>query len=542
MKRIITSGVHKRHLENGFTCDREECVKKNCNGDAHDDKCKMEDLRYLLSDDWDCLSLPMNKKDIRKEYHSDMDRLINARNMWGMLWAEELYRLRCVDVKAYAYQSALLSCDWNRDTLETNGMLMDNLVEERSDGLRQRLVDRGLRSLSQEMDFACRIVNAELKKRGGTKDTLRNRHMSLEAFHNIICSSEATNDKYMWQNQLIKIYDVKHGWMHDKLPTKSKDILDQGCPKFQKGVTNACRSCDVDRWNEEDPSKRCDEKRCMLCQGPKAKRNRSDFWDKSESLGRIHSYSDELLIHPAEEHLVSNWNEDSQRFAGWFVSVRGTCRHDRYTRCRCYRKKAANYGMLKDFNEQDEKPCIELHNYNFGWNMSFQAYSSKVGLGNTPVRFTGELVRPYDPTVEPKDEVRLLKDRLRVNQPFGWGRSIWDRWLEISPRRPTPTGELQNYPHWNPAVSWNVEGPRLSGHAYSQSYSREDYYRYLPTKRPNPYLNQVAYSIDSTKDFNAYLDSPRWIDNTEYWAWDSPYDECMVCSPPKSLKSHVTTP
>ena len=58
--------ARKRHLESSFTCDCEECVKKNCNGDAHDDKCKMEDLRYLLSDDWDCLSLPMNKKDIRK--------------------------------------------------------------------------------------------------------------------------------------------------------------------------------------------------------------------------------------------------------------------------------------------------------------------------------------------------------------------------------------------------------------------------------------------------------------------------------------------
>ena len=350
-------------------------------------------------------------------------------------------------------------------------MLMDDLVEKRSDGLRRRLVDRGLRSLSQEMDFACRIVNAELKKRGGTKDALRNRHMSLEAFHNIIRSSEAMNDRYMWQNQLIKIHDVKHGWMRDKLPTKLKDILDQDCPKFQEGVTKACRSCDVDRWNEEDPSKQCDEKMCTLCQGPKAKRNRSDFWDNSESLGHIHSHSDENLIHPAEEHLVSNWNEDSQRFAGWFVSAQGASRHDRYTRCGCYRQNAANYGMLKDFKEQEEKPCIELHNYNFGWNMSFHAYSSKVGLGNTPVRITGEVVRPYDLTVEPKDEVRLLNDRLRVNQPYSWGRGIWDRWREVSPTRPTPRGELENYPHRNPAFNWNVEGPRLIGHAYNRSYS-----------------------------------------------------------------------
>ena len=302
-------------------------------------------------------------------------------------------------------------------------------------------------------------------------------------------------------------------------------MLDADCPKFEENITNVCRSCDTDHWNHEDPSKPCDEKICMLCQGPKAKRNRKEFWENSESLSRIHSYNDENVIHPQEEHLVKNWNENSLPFAGWLVSAEGTCRHDRYTRCGCYRQKAANYGILKNFREQEEKPCIELHNYNFGWNMGFHAYSSKVGLGNTPVRFTGELVRPYDLSVEAKDEVRLLKDRLRVNQPFGWPRGIWDRWQEVSPTRPTPRGRLENYPHWNPAVNWNVEGPRLIGHGYKRTYSREDYYRYLPTKRPNPYLTQVAYSIDSTKDYDAFLDFPRWIDNTKYWAWDSPYDE-----------------
>ena len=358
----------------------------------------MNDLRYMLFDEWGSFSLSMNKSEIRGEYRADMDRLISARNMWGKIWAAELYRLRCEDVKAFAYQSALLSCDWNRDLLETRGLFIDNIKGEMSDGYRQRLIDRGLRSLNDEMNVACKIVNAEFLKRGASKEMLRNRHMPLQAFHNIIRSSEAMNDRYLWQNQLIKVYDIKHGWLYDKLPEAAKEMINADCPQFTKDTTRYCRKCDEGKWlahptvssdsgmvtEEPEP---CNEKLCTLCQTPFAKIRRKSFYKEIETnttrirSNRYAAYTDMLQTHPDEEHLVLRWSDRPSTVATWFVPEDGTCTHERYTRCGCYRQADCNKGPCKrriwnfPFEDNKDKPCVELHNYNFGCNMNNHAYS-----------------------------------------------------------------------------------------------------------------------------------------------------------------------
>ena len=512
--------ARKRRLESCFSCDNEECVKRvkrNPIEDSHSTDCKMNDSRYLVSDDFHCLSLPVNKKDIREEFHKEMDRLISGRNMWGMLWAEELYRLRCVDVKAYAYQSGVLSCDWYKEySSESKATLMDNAVKERSSCLRERLVDRGLRALDHEMKVAVKIVNKELVERGAQRQDLRNRRMPLQAFHNIIRSSESMNDRYLWQNQLIKIYDVKHGWMRDKLPTRMKEVLDQDCPEFDPETSSVCRFCDIDRWDSRDPPQPCKDW-CNLCHTMSANSNRRRFWTIAESHPQDSyigwSGNSDLELHPSDEHLIQEYRQPSVRIGSWFVSAQGLCRHQRYSRCGCYRPKIADLP-----NVPESAPYVALHNYNYGWGMDFQLYSSQAGIGNTPVRFTGELVRPFETYMSSKEEVTILKDRLTVNGP-GWLRGNWERWSEA-------TKHGDSYPHWNPAVDWNAHGPRLIGRGYHELYTREDYYKYLPTKRRNSYVSSVSNNLDIvTRDTDAYIDYPQWIDNTDFWAWKSPYDD-----------------
>ena len=143
-------------------------------------------------------------------------------------------------------------------------------------------------------------------------------------------------------------------------------------------------------------------------------------------------------------------------------------------------------------------------------------YSTMVGIGNTPTRFTGELIRPYDVTVKPKSEVNLIMDRLRGHHPTYPYRFEERKFRESEP--------------WDPLVDWEKEGPRLLGLGYNRNYGRMDYYRYLPSDIRFPYTDPPLLPM-LTHDYNAHLDYPRFCDNPTFHennkppSWDSDEDK-----------------
>ena len=87
-------------------------------------------------------------------------------------------------------------------------------------------------------------MNGELLRRGENgRKNLRIRRMSLQSFHSLIRSSESMNDRYQWQEQLIKIYDVKHSWLKAQLSKEIQQVIDAECPPFVEDETPPCREC-----------------------------------------------------------------------------------------------------------------------------------------------------------------------------------------------------------------------------------------------------------------------------------------------------------
>ena len=161
-----------------------------------------------------------------------------------------------------------------------------------------------------------------------------------------------------------------------------------------------------------------------MCQTQSGKENRKT-WHNRDEQGEF----DWQSIHPAEAQLVRTYNRHGHFFIPSRVgNENGICRHDRFTRCGCYRDFAWNPNLKRGKVNDEDKPMVLLHNYNFEGNMNFQSNSSSVGLGNGPVVFSGELFRPY--TIDPSLEVEMIKDKLDGGNGQWVERmnGIWYRW------------------------------------------------------------------------------------------------------------------
>ena len=242
----------KRLMDESFHCTEEACVKaakideerKGC-FKGHSEQCPQNNYEIMESEMEYKVIVQGNHDKFRDQYREDMDRLICAKNIWGTLWAFELNRMQVEDIRSYAYQCGILSCDWLADVKGNGnpvGLLLDEGFSSASDSLRQRFVDRALKRMEGEMDDMVATVNGELLRRGGMNESknLRVRRMSLQSFHSLIRSSESMNDRYQWQEQLIKIYDVKHSWLKAQLSEEMQQLIDAECPAFVQDKTIPC--------------------------------------------------------------------------------------------------------------------------------------------------------------------------------------------------------------------------------------------------------------------------------------------------------------
>ena len=365
----------------------------------------------------------------REQYREDMERLIQAKNIWGTLWAFELNRLQTEDVRAYAYQNAILSCNWDEDKQTDRGILiMQASREGTSCSMRQRFVDRALKGMEREMDIAAEIVNKELLRRaggsgsggGGGEENLRLRRMPLHTFQSLIRSSESMNDRYLWEEQLVKVYDVKHSWLKEKLSKELQDMIDADCPPFVEGAndtyhdrnTPPCHFCQPGMFHRDSHGeyldngriRDCDVSKCYLCQTEPARMLRNAWRDVDEELTSE--------VHPTRRHLLKAYNANDG--FGIFSRRDGMCRHERFIRCGCYRDYEYNPRSSTCQINNKDKPMVSIHYYNCGRSMNFQRYSSTVGLGNAPVMFSGELYRPY--TIDASLEVEMIKKKELPNR------------------------------------------------------------------------------------------------------------------------------
>ena len=463
----------KRLMDESFHCIEERCVKsakieEERRGffQGHSEKCDENRYQVMESEMEYKMIVQGNHEKFREQYRQDMNRLIQAKNIWGTLWAFELNRMQVEDIRSYAYQCGILSCDWLSDVKENAnplGLLLDEGFSGASDSLRQRFVDTALKRMESQMDDMVASVNGELLRRGvnGSKN-LRIRRMSLQSFHSLIRSSESMNDRYQWQEQLIKIYDVKHSWLKAQLSKEIQDLIDAECPLFAPDETAACTYCHKGAFVYNNDGEYiyahvpqpCIENECAMCQTPSAKENRKKWHGRDEG-GEFAWQS----IYPGEGQLVRPYNRNTQFFIPALQRTgneSGICRHDRFTRCGCYRDYAWNGNLKRGEVNDKSRPMVLLHNYNFERNMNFQSYSSSVGLGNGPVVFSGELFRPY--TIDPSLEVEMIKDKLDGGNAQWVERmnGVWYRWREV-------TFDEDQLGAWDPRVNWEAEGPRLRG-------------------------------------------------------------------------------
>ena len=257
-----------------------------------------------------------------------------------------------------------------------------------------------------------------------------------------------------------------------------------------------------------------------MCQTPWAKENRKTWWWNKEE-GEF----DWESIYPAEGQLVRPYNRNSHFFIPRLQrsgNESGICRHDRFTRCGCYRDFAWNRDLKRGEVNNKEKPMVLLHNQNFDGNLNFQSYSSTVGLGNGPVVFSGELFRPY--TIDPSLEVEMIKDKLDGRNgewELEWGMY---RYREVR----FDEEEIQ----WDPRVNWEVEGPRLKG--CNLNWLRPPNEVYLPNTSRFPY-RQGAFN-ENVRRGNVFMDFPRWKDNPRFLMNDHDDDDSSNDDMPKSIK------
>ena len=279
----------KRLMDESFHCIEEGCVKsakieEERRGffEGHSEKCGENSYQIMESEMEYKVIVQGNHEKFRDQYRKDMNRLIQAKNIWGTLWASELNRMQVEDIRSYAYQCGILSCDWLADVKGNDnplGLLLDEGFPVASDSLRQRFVDTALKTMEGEMDDMVASVNGELLRRGvnGSKN-LRIRRMSLQSFHSLIRSSESMNDRYQWQERLIKIYDVKHSWLKAQLSKEIQELLDAECPSFVRDETAPCRYCHDGGFVRDNDgeyiyahqSRPCIEDKCAMCQTPSA--------------------------------------------------------------------------------------------------------------------------------------------------------------------------------------------------------------------------------------------------------------------------------
>ena len=499
----------KRLMDESFHCIEEGCVKsakfeEERRGffQGHSEKCDENRYEVMESEMEYKMIIQGNHEKFREQYREDMNRLIQAKNIWGTLWAFELNRMQVEDIRSYAYQCGILSCDWLSDVKENAnplGLLLDEGFSAASDSLRQRFVDNALKRMEGQMDDMVASVNGELLRRGvnGSKN-LRIRRMSLQSFHSLIRSSESMNDRYQWQEQLIKIYDVKHSWLKAELSKDIQDLIDADCPLFSPDETAACTYChrgtfvynDDGEYTYAHVPKPCIENECAMCQTSSAKENRNKWHGRDEG-GEF----DWQSIYPGEGQLVRPYNRNTQLFIPGLQrsgNESGICRHDRFTRCGCYRDYSWNRNLKRGEVNDETRPMVLLHNYNFDGNMNFQSYSSTVGLGNGPVVFSGELFRPY--TIDPSLEVEMIKDKLDGGSPHRWGEVTFDQDLLGA---------------WDPRVNWEAEGPRLRG--FNLNWIRPPNEVYLPNT--TRYRYRQGRLNENVRRGNVYMDFPRWKDN-----------------------------
>ena len=238
--------------------------------------------------------------------------------------------------------------------------------------------------------------------------------------------------------------------------------------------------------------------------------------------------------------LVKTYNRHGHFFIPSRVGNQsGICRHDRFTRCGCYRDFAWNPNLKRGEVNDKDRPMVLLHNYNFEGNMNFQSHSSSVGLGNGPVVFSGELFRPY--TIDPSLEVEMSKDKLDGGNGQWVDRmnGIWYRWREVHFDLEELQFDGDLLSNWDPRVNWEIEGPRLRGCNLNWVRPPNEVYLssvHLPNRR-YPY-RQSAFN-ENVRRANVFMDFPRWKDNPRLLINDDDDDDNNDDddnSMPKSIK------
>ena len=481
--------ARKRMLfDEGFVCKDPECVKVAKIDDerdgffkGHSESCKERLVNEIMANKGGKVAVRGSHETFREQYRDDMERLIQAKNIWGTLWAFELNRLQTEDVRAYAYQNAILSCNWDEDKQTDRGnLIMQANLEAASCPLRQRFVDRVLKRMEGEMDIGVEIVNEELLRRsGGSKENLRLRRMPLHSFQSLIRSSESMNDRYLWEEQLVKVYDVKHSWLKQKLSKELQDMIDADCPPFVEGGNNTyrdhntppCHFCQPGMFSRDSDGEYldngricdCDFSKCYLCQREPARMLRNAWRDDKEEENQLVNE-----VHPTRRHLLKTYSANDA--FGVFSNKDAVCRHERFIRCGCYRDYEYNPRMGTWQINNKDKPMVSIHYYNCGRSMNFQRYSSTVGLGNAPVMFSGELYRPY--AIDASLEVGMIKEKLAGGDGGEFpnifaigGGATWFRWREVYPEEVNAFDDDDDdwIREWNPIVDWEAVGPRLRG-------------------------------------------------------------------------------